>query len=158
MLVGLNDIRQPNATISETVTKYDNVCKLYQTRFPKAVIHVGSVAPSCEKHIRFNDELEKLAKARNAPFISTQPMLEHTVRGRQAKQNVLNGFHYTRKSVRLIAKEIKSSLYGHWNRHRWNNMPAENAFHQGSHPAAAPTTHQDVRNLLAMALSYLTQI
>ena len=69
MLVGLNDIKRPASNIPETIEKFDHTCQIYQRHFPKATIHIGSVAPSCEKHIRFNAELESLARIRNAAYI-----------------------------------------------------------------------------------------
>ena len=115
MMVGLNNIKQPNATIHDTVEKYDEMCKIYQSKFPKALIHIGSVAPVNEKCIRLNTELENLAQNRNASFVSSQSMLESTSFGTRPKPDVIkpNNIHYTPKGVKLIANEIKRSLYGH---------------------------------------------
>ena len=59
LLVGINNIKRPNVTIEGTVAQYDQVCKDVQKLYPNATIHVGSVAPSCERFIFYNAELEK---------------------------------------------------------------------------------------------------
>ena len=107
MLVGINNIKRQNATISETVAQFDRV----QKHYPNAKIHVGSVAPSCEKFIFYNAELENLAVRRNAPFISALPILKVTPHGLQPKQNTLNGIHFTKSGIKLFANEVKRSLY-----------------------------------------------
>ena len=160
MMVGLNNIRKPSATINQTIEKYDNACKMYQARFPTAKIHVGSVAPASEKCLRFNAELQKLARSRNAPFVSAQPLLEETNFGLQPKANTMRGIHYTPRGVKLIANEIKRSLYGHnvnqdcqpnqvnqynewYAKPRWMNAPqAPNMNHLN-----------DLRQILSMAVS-----
>ena len=111
MLIGLNDIRSPSASIPDTIAKYDRTCKTYQKHFPKSIIHIGSVAPSCEKHMRFNNELEYLAKIRNVPFIPSHQFLEPADGEIRPKPNTLSGIHYTRSGIRLLANEIKRSLY-----------------------------------------------
>ena len=115
MLVGINNIKHPNESIPVNVAKFDDTCGTLHSHYPDAVIHVGSVAPSCEKHVIFNEELEKLAKARNAPFISALPILERTPHGLRPKSGTLtnngNGIHYTKNGVKLFANEIKKSLY-----------------------------------------------
>ena len=138
MMVGLNNIKQSNATISDTLEKYDEMCRIYQSRFPKALIHIGSVAPVNEKYIRFNTELENLAQNRNAAFVSTQPMLEETSFGLRPKPDVIKNknIHYTRKGVKLIANEIKRSLYGHC-------LPRSTA-----RPHSASNNNQNTRNLV----------
>ena len=62
---------------------------MYQSRFPKALIHIGSVPPMNEKCIQFNVKLQNLAQNRNASFISAEPMLEQTSSGMRFKPNVL---------------------------------------------------------------------
>ena len=41
----------------------------YGQRFPNAKFNIGSVAPSCEKHVYFNSHLKDLANERQASFI-----------------------------------------------------------------------------------------
>ena len=172
MLVGLNNIKKPSATIQETIEKYDEVCKTYQTHFPKALIHIGSVAPSSEKCIRFNTELQNLARARNAPFISAQPMLEETSFGMRPKANMINGLHYTQRGIKLFANEIKRSLYGHGQSQRvqsWpvmqgiqnsdnnnnNNWPPLGNNNCWGSPAPVTAPVQELRRILSMAMSCL---
>ena len=51
MLTGINTLKSVQATIPGTVNRFDEMCQLYANHFFNAVIHVGSVAPSCQKFI-----------------------------------------------------------------------------------------------------------
>ena len=166
LLVGINNIKRPNATIEGTVSHYYQVCKDVQKIYPNAVIHVGSVAPSCERFIFYNAELEKLAQLRNVPFITALPILEVTPHGLKPKQNSLNGIHYTRSGIKLFANEVKKSLHpreqkGH--QRQFSSMPPS---HYPGHratmsPFIPSDTHMpfafqnELRRFFSMALSAL---
>ena len=87
------------------------MCQLYANHFFNAVIHVGSVAPSCQKFILYNCELDALAAARNVPFISATKCTELVNGVAQPKRNFFKGIHYTKAGIPHFAGEVKRSLY-----------------------------------------------
>ena len=109
MLTGVNDIKHDHATIPDVINQMDKTCAAYHNHFPKARIHVGSVAPSNAKHIQYNRQLRDLAFRRQAPIISVDAMMDRD--SGHIRNDLLNGIHYTNKGIRILAKEIKRSLY-----------------------------------------------
>ena len=169
MLVGINNIKRPNATISGTVTQFEQTCKFVQNQYPNACIHVGSVAPSCEKFIFFNAELENLAMARNVPFITALPILEVTPFGLRAKQNTLRDIHYTKSGFKLFANEIKKTLHRDDIHGRQCYSPSIPQCHSMNHQTSIsplmPPENQlpfplqnEFRRFLSMALSVLPHV
>ncbi len=167
VLTGVNNIRQPNATVSQTIQKVDEVCSKYSTIFPNAKIHIGSVPPSNEKHIRYNTELKNLANMRQASFIPVDTMMDRNTG--KLRSNMIRGFHYTPKGVSTLAKEVKRSLYGNYRArqteiHYRNTNPT---YSQGppmptSDCQSLPQRHSDPRqemgNFLKMAFSCLENL
>ena len=118
MLTAVNNIKQPNASVPQTVDKVDHVCRLYSRRFQNARIHVGCVAPSNGKHIHFNVGLLELATAREAPAISTEAMYDQ--KSGKPRQNLYkpDQIHFTQAGIGVLAKQIKKSLYSKSPRNR----------------------------------------
>ena len=156
MLTGINDVKHPNASIQENILKTDATCQAYSSAFPRARIHIGSIAPSNRKHSEFNAQLKGLAMQRNAPFIAIDQMYD--MNG-CLRPKMVNGIHYTDAGVKILAKQIKRSLYG-------SNRP-EPSGGANQHPNTWPSTqanslplmHQDPRqeiaNFLSMAMARL---
>ena len=162
MLVGINNIKRRNATIAGTVAHFDEVCKEVQKIYPNAKIHVGSVAPSCERFIFFNAELENLAQTRNVPFISALPILEVTPYGLRPKKNTLRDIHYTENGIKLFANEVKKSLHP---RYPSVSPSRHSSGHQATMPPFIPSENQmpfafrdEMRRFFTMALSALSPV
>ena len=165
LLTGINDIKQPNANIHETVEKVDQVCRLYSNSFPNAKIHIGSVVPTNEKHIKYNTELKNLAEIRQTPFIPADGMFDRDT-GR-LRPNMIKGIHFTPKGLSTFAKDIKRSLYGnykprpkHFSNFETTNQPAQSHLRPPM-PYAVPSLQnqkdprQEMSNCLKMAISCL---
>ena len=118
MLTAVNNIKQPNASVPQTVDKVDHVCRLYSRRFQNARIHVGCVAPSNGKHIHFNAGLLELATTREAPAISTEAMFDQKSGKPRRNLYMPDQIHFTQAGIGVLAKEIKRSLYGKSSRYR----------------------------------------
>lgn len=153
MLTAVNNIKLPNANIQETVGKVDNACRIYSDAFPNAKIHIGSVAPTNEKHIQFNAHLENLASTRGAQFISTAPMFDRKTGN--VRPNMMNGIHYSKIGVKVLAKEIKRSLYkrSHTKNKEAHNFSPNMQERNVMHPPATQT--QEMTRFLKMALQCL---
>ena len=136
MLTGVNNVKQQNANIPETIQKLDKVCKKYSDRFPNAKIHIGSIAPSNEKHVQYNNQLRNLATERQVPFISTDTMFDRN--SGSLRPDMVNGIHYTKKGLATFAKEIKRSLYG-------NHKPTHQSRNHISHPVSNTFPHNNQR-------------
>lgn len=161
MLTGINNIKHSSANIPETIDLVDATCKAYSEKFPNARIHVGSVAPSCEKHIAFNSELKRLAAKRKALFIPVDAMMDR-VTG-QLRPKMLSGYHYTPAGLKTFAKEIKRSLYddtaSNRNAQQSNNLNSHqnHAMPIGSNVQGQPkkNARQEIQSFIDMAISRL---
>ena len=112
-------------------------------------------------------ELQNLAQSRDVPFVSTHAMLGETSFGLRPKANVLNGIHYSTKGVKLLANEIKRSLYGHNVRFRSQQHPQpyvynnERVWQGNANDGRDPITSncngqmQELRHIRSMAMSFL---
>ena len=109
LITGINSIKHDHASIPAVIDEMDRTCAAYHRHFPNARIHVGSIAPSNKKHVEYNRQLRDLAFKRQAPFISVDAMFDRSTG--QLQNDMLNGIHYTSKGIRILAKEIKRSLY-----------------------------------------------
>ena len=144
---------------NELIKKVDEAGRTYSKSFPNARMHVGSVAPSCEKHIHFNADLHTLANERNASFIPLESMFDD--KG-NLQQGMISGFHYTEKGVRTFATEIKRSLYGYYrqrNSYRQNLRPQNSRrpiqnLNAASNGAVA-NSKQELAKCLKMAIACL---
>ena len=119
--VGLNDFRElkkmpQTENIQETMqTKTLEMQKRYRQAFPNARQHVIALPPMDENHIEVNATLQRLCKFTGSNFVSTKPFLDrHTnkLRGKTMcwKEGRLD-FHYNSVGTKILAKEIKKSLY-----------------------------------------------
>ena len=119
-LTGLNDSRQEKNTIQAIVQNQSRALSLYQRKFQKTNFHIGSVAPVALKQENLNKEFEKLAANNRASFIGTEGMIDHKTG--KLRNNMLDGIHFTNIAVKVYAKEIKRSLYGHVTRRNTTNL------------------------------------
>ena len=109
LVPGINNVMREDQQISHILQIADATARMYQNAFPKATIHLGSIAPANEKCLNYNLHLQDLAAHRGAPFITIEDMYD---RGNgQLKPNSLNGIHYTKVGIRPLAKQMKRSLY-----------------------------------------------
>ena len=78
------------------------------------------MAPVAIKQEILNKEFEKLAANNRASFIGTEGMIDHKTG--KLRNNMLDGIHFTNIAVKVYAKEIKRSLYGHVTRRNTANL------------------------------------
>ena len=157
MLTGINDVKLSNASIQANILKTDETCREYSSKFPRAKIHIGSIAPSNGKHSEYNTQLKRLANERNAPFIAIDQMYDR--KSGYLKHDMVKGIHYTDAGVKILAKQIKRSLYGN---NTQRSMPEANIqpnMWSPAQPDNTPLQHQDPRqeiaNFLRMAMTRL---
>ena len=159
MLTGINDLKYNSIPV--VVGRLDKTCREYQRKFPKAIIHIGSVAPANVTCIQYNAHIQNLAAERGVPFISNDQMFNKT--GHVQPGMIEKGdIHYTRKGIIPLAKQIKRSVYGY---NEAKSQPRPNPLPNPSlsHPAPHQSRQQNIepnqvfalRNLFNMALSYL---
>ena len=111
--VGLNDLRKatPNDKIQED---YLSMQMKYRKKYPNARQHVVAIPPLADRHNDLNTRLQKLSKHTGTNFITTKAFRDRNTG--QIRRNLMDGIHYNRDGVRLIAREIKKSLYSTSNR------------------------------------------
>ena len=157
MLTGINDVKLSNASIQANILKTDETCREYSSKFPRAKIHIGSIAPSNGKHSEYNTQLKRLANERNVPFIAIDQMYDR--KSGYLQHDMVKGIHYTDAGVKILAKQIKRSLYGN---NTQRSMPEANIqpnMWSPAQPDNTPLQHQDPRqeiaNFLRMAMTRL---
>ena len=106
--VGLNDLRK-GASADEIQDKTLDMQLKYNEHFPNARQHLTAIPPLEDKHIKANAALQKLASYTEANFISTKTFIDK--QSGKIRANLTSGFHYNQYGVRLLAKEMKKSLY-----------------------------------------------
>ena len=106
--VGLNDFRK-GYTAKEIQENMLDLQLQYKEHFPNARQHITAIPPLANGHKEVNRQLQKLSRHTQTNFISTKPFLDHTTG--KLRPNLTNGIHYTEWGIRILAREIKKSLY-----------------------------------------------
>ena len=114
--VGLNDLRQstPNNVIQE---KYLNMQIKYHQKYPNARHHIMAVPPLANRHNDLNRHLQRLSKFTGSNFITTDPLRDRNtgkIRRNLMEDNKI--IHYNEDGIKIVAREIKRSLYSTFNR------------------------------------------
>jgi hypothetical protein len=111
LMVGLNDSRTSTKSTATISTKTILTAKAYLTKFPYSRLHISSVAPISPKEIQLNLELKIKASQNDYAFIDIQGMYDQ--RSGKLRDQMLNGIHFTSIATKILAKELKRSLYSH---------------------------------------------
>ena len=106
--VGLNDLRKGSSPKQIQEGTLDMQIK-YQEKFQNARQHIMALPPLDNEHTQVNTALQKLSKHTESNFISTKPFQDR-ITGK-LRANTMKGFHYNDLGVKLIAKEMKKSLF-----------------------------------------------
>ena len=106
--VGLNDLRK-GATPKQIQEKTLDMQVGYLEKFPNARQHITALPPLDREHIEVNNELQKLCRFTESNFISTKALQDRTTG--KIRPHTMRGFHYNELGVRILAKEMKKSLY-----------------------------------------------
>ena len=107
-MVGLNDSRR-GLDPKEIQERYLDMQLKYAECFPKARQHITSLPPLDDRCLETNMQLQKLSKYTGANFISTKTFLDRNTG--KLRANLMVGIHYNEWGTRMLAKEIKKSLY-----------------------------------------------
>ena len=110
--VGLNDFRK-GFTAKEIQENMLEMQIKYKEHFPNARQHVTAIPPLANGHREVNRQLQKLSIHTQTNFISTKSFLDNTTG--KLRSNVTNGIHYNEWGIRMLAREIKKSLFSNAN-------------------------------------------
>ena len=108
-MVGLNDFRR-NKDAKNLQEKYLDMQMAYAKQFPKARQHVTAMPPLDDEYVEANKLLQKLSKHTGSNFVSTKSFLDRSS-GKLRANLMRDPIHYNEWGVRILAKEIKKSLY-----------------------------------------------
>ena len=112
-MVGLNDCVPNNCAPSDDAKdiqeKYFEMQMKYAQHFPNARQHVTALPPMNEFCVEVNEKLQKLSKYTGSNYISTKAFLDRATG--KLRANVMVGKHYNEWGIRMLAKELKKSLY-----------------------------------------------
>ena len=110
--VGLNDIRHGfnPEEIRENAFKMQLA---YFKKYPSARQHITAIPPFGNSHKEVNKALQNLSVHTKTNFISTKAFTDRATG--KFRSNLASGIHYTDWGVRMLAKEIKKSLYSNAN-------------------------------------------
>ena len=111
--VGLNDARK-GSTPEEIQNKMLQMQMAYNQQFPNARQHITALPPLTSRNIEVNKHLQKLCSYTESNFISTKAFIDKA--SGKLRSGLTNGIHYNNWGVKMIAKEIKKSLYSHANK------------------------------------------
>ena len=108
-MTGINNVKLPSASIDEVIRKVDETYKKYSQAFPNAKIHVAAIPPANDKYRMYNKKLRDLAIQRGAPYIAVDEMFDRN--SGQLRPDMVSGIHFTRTGIKILAKQMKRSLY-----------------------------------------------
>ena len=106
--VGLNDLghgHSPKSIQEKTL----NMQIKYTEHFPNARQHITALPPLAKLHNETNQLLQKLSLQTRSNFISTKVMRDKS--SGRPRANIFEGFHYNDYGIKILAKEMKKSLY-----------------------------------------------
>ena len=110
--VGLNDFRKGFSAKEIQENMLEMQIK-YKEHFPNARQHVTAIPPLANGHREVNRQLQKLSAHTQTNFISTKSFLDHATG--KLRSNVTHGIHYNEWGIRMLAREIKKSLFSNAN-------------------------------------------
>ena len=117
--VSLNDFRHGRRA-DQIQDEYLEMLQLYREAFPNARFHLTGIPPMANGHVEVNIMLQRLAYFTKCNFISTKVFQDKSsgkIRSNlmQERNKVVN-YHYNDYGIRVLAKEMKKSLYSTSNR------------------------------------------
>ena len=147
--VGFNDVRKSFLSPQEAQEKTLQMQQVYHEHFPNARQHITALPPMNDKLKSTNALLQKLANHTESNFIHTKVFSDRASGNLRA--NVMEGIHYNDWGVRLLAKEIKKSLYSHANKEnnrltallKTNPPPQENQTPSAPSPPPLPPPQEN---------------
>ena len=106
--VGLNDMRHGfnPEEIQENALKMQLA---YFKKYPSARQHLTAIPPFANSHKEVNKSLQKLSAHTKTNFISTKAFTDRATG--KFRTDLAKGIHYTEWGVKMLAKEMKKSLY-----------------------------------------------
>ena len=131
--IGLNDTRRGFSTEKIRENLLDAQMK-YHAIYRRARQHLCGLAPLSDSQIEVNAMVQKLAQHTGSNLISTKQLRDRATGQLRLNLMVSDGFHYSDIGVRIIAKEIKKSLYSDANKDNsclavLNNLAQSFQFH-----------------------------
>ena len=155
VMTSFNDIRQPNSTVPEIIKKLDETCQSVCAAYPNSAIHVGGVPPTNAKMTHFNEQVKNLVESRQANFIPVKSMMDRNTDKIQSDiMKKDDSLHYSEKGVRIMAKEIKRSLFGYYKPRKTVHRNSSNTTNDQSRN----NPRQTMANFLNMAMACLNNI
>ena len=155
VMTSFNDIRLSKSTVPEVIKKLDETCQAVSAAYPKSAIHVGGVPPTNAKMTHYNEQVKNLVESREANFIPVKSMMDRNTDKIQPdimkKDDCL---HYSEKGVRIMAKEIKRSLFGYYKPRKTIHRSRSSTTNDQS----TNNPRQTMANFLNMAMACLNNI
>ena len=113
--VGLNDTRHGLSTqkVREDLLE---IQLLYRRVFPNARQHLTELPPIGDGQIEMNGLVRRLAAYTSSNLISTKQFRDRTTGQLRLNTMASDGFHYSDIGIKILAKEVKKSLFSHSNR------------------------------------------
>ena len=111
--VGFNDYRKGSSP-QEIQEKFLSMQLEYFEKYPLARQHIMAIPPIGKTHGDVNDVLQKLSKFTETNFISLKALRD--TRTERIRPNLMYGIHYNEYGIKLVARDIKKSLYSDANR------------------------------------------
>ena len=105
----LNDSRDYQTSVETIVKRQKTACHHLHHKFKNARFHIVATAPITQKQKNLNSQLEEYATSAGISFVSNDAILNE-VTG-DFKEGTMNGIHYTPYGTKLIAGQLKRSLY-----------------------------------------------
>ena len=108
--LGVNDMRR-GATTKDIEKLTFNLQSKYSQKFKNARFHLTALPPNEKPREEANHRLRELAQRTGSNFIGLRGMMDRYTNRLRANMIQYDGLHFTEIGVRILAKEMKRSLY-----------------------------------------------
>ena len=112
--IGVNDMRK-GATPKEVRDQTFKLQSKYCKTFKNARFHLTALPPNGKPKEDAGSQLRELAQSTGCNFISLKGLKDKNTKKLRANMLQTDGVHYTEVGVKILAKEIKRSLYSNAN-------------------------------------------
>lgn len=111
--VGFNDYRKGTSAENIQENALDMQIKYFEN-FPQARQHITAIPPIGHSHNEVNIQLQNLSKFTETNFITTKSLRDRNTG--KIRTGLMEGIHYNRYGISMVAREMKKSLYSTANR------------------------------------------
>ena len=125
LLIGINDVADPNNTVASIAAKYEDLVKTIRQKSPQTRLYVQSIMPINNDFKRYkslvgregmlpelNEALKELSLANGAVYIDLWPVLADPATGKMVRHLTTDGLHLSGTGYRVWSDAVRPYVEG----------------------------------------------